>query len=280
MEILQILINGLLLGSVYALIGIGMTMILGIVGLTNLSHGEFVVLGAYASTLIVGMLGIDPVLTLVITVPFMFLLGYFLQFFLINHAMLRGSEPALLVTFSVSIILQDAMLLLFSADARHTPTRYGTHILHFYGLNISVLNLVLFGISMACVAVLTLFLRYTYMGRAIRAVSDDREVAMLSGIRVDKVYAVAMAIALSTAAVAGLCVGMKWTFYPTSGGSFLLIAFIVVVTGGMESTLGTLFAGFGFGFAQVIGGANYGLLISYAVMLLVLFITQRSRKEW
>lgn len=276
MTFLQLLINGLLLGGVYAVLGLGMTMIFGIVGLTNLAHGEFVILGAYGSTILAQALGVDPVLTLVVTVPAMFLLGVLLQSVLINRAMDRGAEPALLVTFGISIILQDGMLLLFTADARHAQTAYGLETLHLGALNISLLNLVLFAISLASVSALTLFLNRTYVGRAIRAVSDDREAAMLSGVNVRRVYAVAMGVAMATAAVAGLCVGMKWTFYPSSGGQYLLIAFIVVVIGGMGSIPSTLLAGLAFGLAQVIGGANYGLLISYAMLLIALAVRPKG----
>lgn len=270
MDVVQILMNGLLLGGVYALIGVGMTMIFGIVGLTNLAHGEFVIMGAYASTLLAGAAGIDPVFTLLVTVPCMFAIGYVLQRVMINHAMDRGAEPALLVTFGLSIILQDGMLLLLTVDARHATTSYGTATINVLGLSISVLNLVLFCISLACIGILSLFLNKTHTGRAIRAVSDDQEAAKLSGINVRKVFCVAMGVAMATAAVAGLCIGMKWTFYPSSGGQYLLIAFIVVVIGGMGSIPGTLLAGLGFGLAQVVGGANYGLVISYAIMLIAL----------
>lgn len=272
MKIVQLLVNGVLLGSVYAMVGLGMSMIFGIIGLTNLAHGEFVVLGAYFSTLLAQAMGVDPVLTLVVTVPAMFLLGMGLQHLLINRAMARGGEPALLVTFGLSIILQDAMLMLFSADARHAATPYSTRTLRVAGLNIACLDVVLFLICLACVLGLTLFLRRTYTGRAIRALSDDRTAASLVGINVQRVYDIAMGVALATAAVAGLCIGMKWTFYPSSGGQYLLIAFIVVVIGGMDSIPGTLLAGLGFGLAQVVGGANYGLFISYVIMLAALVI--------
>ena len=272
MDFLQLLINGLLLGSVYAVIGVGMSMIFGIVRLTNLAHGEFVVLGAYASTLLASALGVDPLLTLVVTIPCMFLVGFLLQSTLINRAMKLGDEPALLVTFGLSIILQDGMLLLLSADAQHAATSYGTATLHIAGLDISLLNVVLCIVSLACIGALTLFLKKTYTGRAIRAVSDDQDAARLSGINVGRVFAIAMGVAMATAAVAGVCVGMKWTFYPSSGGQYLLIAFIVVVIGGMGSIPGTLLAGLGFGVVQVVGGANYGLIIAYAAMLLALAI--------
>lgn len=279
MDLPQLIINGFLLGSVYGLIGMGMTIIFGIVGLTNLAHGEFVVLGAYASTLLALRLGVDPILTLAVTVPCMFLLGYILQRVLISRAMDRGGEPALLVTFGLSVILQDAMLLLLTADARHASVPYGNRTLHIAGLDLPLLNIVLFGVSLITVMVLTFFLNHTYTGRAIRAVADDKETAALSGINVKKVYAIAMGIAMACSAVAGLCVGMKWTFYPSSGAEYLFTAFIVAVIGGMDSIPGTLIAGFAFGLAQVIGGANYGLLISYIAMLLVLAI-RRSDNAW
>ena len=205
MKIVQLLVNGVLLGSVYAMVGLGMSMIFGIIGLTNLAHGELVVLGAYFSTLLAQAMGVDPVLTLVVTVPAMFLLGMGLQHLLINRAMARGGEPALLVTFGLSIILQDAMLMLFSADARHAATPYSTRTLRVAGLNIACLDVVLFLICLACVLGLTLFLRRTYTGRAIRALSDDRTAASLVGINVQRVYDIAMGVALATAAVAGLC---------------------------------------------------------------------------
>ena len=272
----QLLINGLLLGGVYALLGLGLTMIFGIVGLTNLAHGEFVILGAYGSTLLAQALGVDPVVTLVVTVPCMFMLGAAIQLLLINRAMSRSSESALLVTFGISIILQDGMLLLFSADARHAPSSYATATLRLGSLDLSVLNLVLFLISLICVVLLTLFLERTYTGKAIRAVSDDRDAARLSGVNVPRVYAIAMGVAMAMAAVAGLCVSMRWTFYPSSGGQYLLTAFIVVVIGGMGSIPRTLLAGIAFGLTQVVGGANYGLLISYVMLLLVLALRPKG----
>lgn len=276
MYFLQILINGILLGSVYALLGVGMTMIFGIVKLTNLAHGEFVVLGAYLSTVLAPLLGVDPILTLVITIPLMFLFGFLLQYFLIGRAMKKGNEPALLVTFGLSIILQDAMLMIFSADAQHISVAYSMDTVKIGEVEISVLHLVLFAISIVFIAALSLFLKSTYTGRAIRATADDSDAAALSGVNVKKIYAIAMGIAMASAAVAGLCVGMKWTYYPSMGGNYLLIAFVVVVIGGMGSVPGTLAAGILFGLAQVIGGANYGLLISYIVLLIVLVVRPKG----
>ena len=270
---IQYLINGILLGGIYALLGVGMTMMFGIVKLTNLAHGEFIIMGAFGSTMLAQWLGIDPIITLIITVPLMFIIGVVLQTVLINRVMLQGSEPALLVTFGLSIILQDLFLLLFTADAQRANVAYNTKTIPlFSGLYISVLDLIVFAISLITILILTVFLRKTYMGRAIRATSDDTTAASLMGVSVKKTYAIALGIAMATAAVAGLGVGMRWTFYPSSGGSYLLIAFGVVVIGGMGSIPGTLVAGLVFGLAQVIGGANYGQLISYILLISMLAV--------
>lgn len=272
-QVLQVVINGILLGGIYALLGVGMTMMFGIVKLTNLAHGEFVIIGAYASTLLAQAMGVDPILTLVITIPLMFLIGMGLQSGLINRVMMIGSEPALLVTFGISIILADAMLLLFSADAQRAKVPYNTASIRISeGLSISVLDLIVFGISLLTIIVLTLFLKKTYLGRSIRATSDDTEAASLMGVNVKRTYAIAMGIAMATAAIAGLCVSMKWVYYPSSGGGYLLTAFGVVVIGGMGSIPGTLIAGLILGLAQVIGGANYGQLIAYILMVVFLAV--------
>ena len=269
-DFFQLALNGILLGGFYALLGIGMTMIFGIVGLTNLAHGEFVILGAYASSILATALGVEPILTLAVTVPLMFLAGWGIQKLLINRVIDKGSEPALLVTFGLSIILQDVFLLLFSADAQHIFASYSLRTWNFAGLSVSVLNVILFAISIVCLGLFALFLNKSYTGRAIRAVSDDPEAARLSGINVRRIYAVAMGLAMATAAVSGLCVGLKWTFHPSAGGDYLLISFIVVVIGDMGSVSGTLLAGLLFGLVQVFGGASYGMLISYIMLLIML----------
>ncbi|MBO7729323.1 MAG: branched-chain amino acid ABC transporter permease [Lachnospiraceae bacterium] len=273
MQVIQVIINGILLGGIYALLGVGMTMMFGIVKLTNLAHGEFIIIGAYLSTVLANAIGVDPILTIIVTVPIMFLVGMGLQSGLINRVMKIGSEPALLVTFGLSIILADAMLLIFSADAQRANVPYNTASLRIaQGLNISVLDLIVFCISLATIIVLSIFLKKTYLGRSIRATSDDTQAASLMGVNVNRTYAIAMGIAMATAAIAGMCVSMKWVYYPSSGGNYLLTAFGVVVIGGMGSIPGTLIAGLILGLAQVIGGANYGQLIAYVLMVLFLAV--------
>ena len=267
---IQQLVNGILLGGVYALVGVGMSMIFGIVQLTNLAHGEFVILSAYLSTVFCTSLGLHPLLTLIITVPLMFVVGIVLQNLLINRVMARGSEPALLVTFGLSIIIQNGLLLLFSADAQRMVTSFQSMSIKLGPITLPVLNLLVFAIGVVVVLLLDLFMKKTYLGQSIRATSDDKTAAALMGVNVKRTYGIAMGIAMGTAALAGLCVGMPWSFYPTTGSQYLIIAFGVVVIGGMGSIKGTLIAGLIFGLAQVLGGANYGMLASYAVLLIML----------
>ncbi|MCR5773693.1 MAG: branched-chain amino acid ABC transporter permease [Lachnospiraceae bacterium] len=276
MYILQVLINGILLGGVYAILGLGMSLTLGIVKLTNLAHGEYIILGAYASMVLQSALGVDPILSLFISVPLLFAGGYLLQRLLVNRAMKDGAESALLVTFGISVILKDALLLIFGADARHITVSYGNESIMIAGLSIPLLNILLILISGASILFLEHFMQKTMTGRAIRAVSDDTEAAALTGINVGHMFALAAGIAAATAAVAGLSAGMKWTWYPSSGGHYLLIAFVIVVIGGLGNVGGTFAAGIVFGLIQVIGGASYGMLISYIFLVVILTLKPQS----
>jgi branched-chain amino acid transport system permease protein len=267
---IQQIINGILLGGFYAVIGVGMSMMFGIVKLTNLAHGDFIILAAYLSVAVCTYWGLPPLLTVIVTIPVMFLLGMLFQTALINRVMLRGSEPALLVTFGLSIILQNSLLLIFSADAQHLFSTIEYPTWKIGGINLPSLYVLIFFIGVLTIFLLAQFMRRTYTGRSIRAVSDDTKAAELMGVNVRLTYGIAMGLALASAAVAGVCMGLHYTFYSTSGSGYLLIAFGVVVIGGMGSIPGTLVAGLIFGLAQVLGGANYGSLIGYVVLLLML----------
>jgi len=273
----QAILQGILLGGVFAVVGIGMSMIFGIVKLTNLAHGDFLVLGAYFSALFSKLFGLSPLLTLIIVLPLMFLVGYGLQSGLINRVIGKGDEPPLLVTFGLSFILQNLLLLIFSADPQMLRAGYRlSSILITSNFKIPVLYLINFIVSILVIALLAVFLKYSYTGKAIRAVSDDNTAAELMGVNVKHSYGIAMGIATATAAAAGIVIGTTFSFYPTTGSEYLLIAFGVVVLGGMGSIPGTLVGGLVFGLARAIGsqvfGTNYQMMIGYIVLLLMLII--------
>lgn len=274
MGLAQTIVNGILLGGLYAIVGIGMSVIFGIARLTNLAHGEFVILGAYLSTVVISVLGLHPLLSLVIVVPVMFVIGYLIQNLLVNRVLDRGDEPPLLVMFGLSVILQNVLLQVFTSDAQHLRSSFELFSFSISGVAVPAMYLIDCVVGILVIFILNFYLKRTYSGMSIRATSDDKVGAELQGVNVKSTYGIAMGIAMATTAIAGVLVGMTYNFYPTTGSQYLIIAFGVVVIGGIGSIPGTLVAGFIFGLAQLLGGFAFGtsvqMLAGYAVILLML----------
>ncbi len=273
----QDILNGLLLGGLYAVVAIGLSTIFGIVKLVNLAHGDLMILSSYLSLFMVSALGVSPLLTLVAVMPVMFAVGYILQRFLLNRVLGKEMEPPLLVAFGVSIIIQNFMLMAFTPDARSLMSSLSLMTFSMGpNLSVPVLYLIDFGIALAVIIGQHYFLQSTYMGRGIRAASDDKYAAQLMGVNTKNTYAIAMGIAIMTAGVAGVLVGMTFTFYPHSGPQYLIIAFGVVVIGGLGSMKGTFAGGLILALAQILGarvfGPGYQLLCGYVVLLIVLAV--------
>jgi len=274
--LIQSIIQGLLIGGLYAAIGLGMSMIFGIVKITNLAHGDFLILACYISLIFTGIIG-NPIITLLIVVPIMFFIGFGVQRSLLNRVIGRGDEPPLLITLGVSIIIQNLLLYFFTADAQRLHSdllvksiRVGEYIY------IPVLWLISCIVGIGVIIALALYMNGTYMGRAIRATADDTEAAQLMGVNIRSTFGIAMGIAMMTATVSGVFIGMVFPFYPSSGPTWLIVAFAVVVIGGIGSIYGTLAAGLIFGLAQVLGGyfagQQYQELIGYVILLIMLVV--------
>jgi branched-chain amino acid transport system permease protein len=287
MELLQSLINGILLGGIYAAVGIGLSMIFGIVRMVNLAHGDLMIVAAYLALALMGALGIDPYLSLIGVLPIMFVIGYLLQMFVLNRVLGKGMEPPLIVAFGLSIILQNLLLLIFSPDDQSLETVLATGSIPL-GQSISVptISLVGFLVGGVVIVLLQLLFKYTPLGRAIRAASDDEDAAQLMGINTRKIYSVAMGIAMVTAAVAGTLIGTTYSFNPSTGPQYLIIAFGVVIIGGAGSMIGTFVGGIILGLAQLLGayffGTGYQLLTGYLILLIVLALRPQGifgRKE-
>ena len=269
------IMNGLLLGGLYGIVGIGMSMIFGIVRVVNLAHGDLVILASYLSFVTLSVFNVSPLLTLVLVIPAMFLIGFVLQYYLVNRVVGQGMNPPLLVAFGLSIILQNLLLLFFTPDARALLTSLSIATLPIGNfINIPVVYLVDFVGSLLTIFLLSRFFNRTYLGKAIRAASDDEGAAQLMGINTKRIYAWAMAIAGGTAAIAGVLVGMTFTFYPHTGPDYLIIAFGVVIVGGLGSLMGTFMGGLILGLAQILGahflGPGFQLLSGYIILLIVL----------
>ena len=269
------MINGILLGGLYGVVGIGLSMVFGIMRQVNLAHGELMILSSYLSLLFLQVLGLHPLLTLFLVAPLMFFIGYLIQIFLFNRVMQRGMEPFLMISFGLSIIIQNALLLIFTPDARSLETAMVIKGVEVFGrFNIPLIYLVNFAVGVLVLTALQQFMKRTYMGWAINASADNETAAKLMGINVNKVYAYAMGIAAVTAAISGVLVGMTFTFYPHSGTQYLIIAFGVVIIGGLGSLPGTFLGGLVLGVSQLFGGRILGpgfqLLSGYIILLIIL----------
>jgi branched-chain amino acid transport system permease protein len=274
---LEPLINGILLGGLYAVIGIGLSLIFGIMRQVNLAHGELMILSSYLSLVVLQVLGLHPLVTFIFVLPAAFVLGYLIQTFLFNRFLDKGMEPYLMISFGLSIILQNAMLLIFTPDARTLQTSLAIESFNVLGLfHVPVIYLVDFGIGLLVMVLLQCVLKKTYLGWAIRAASDNLTAARLMGIDPKRIYALAMGIAVVTAGISGVLVGMTFTFYPHSGTQYLIIAFGVVIIGGLGSLPGAFLGGIILGVSQLVGGRLIGpglqLLSGYIILLVLLTI--------
>ncbi len=273
--VLDTIVQGTLLGGLYALFAAGLSLIFGIMRLVNIAHGDLIVLAAYVALVAVQASGIGPIESLAIVVPVMFAIGYGLQRGLLNLTLDRGILPPLLVTFGLSIIIQNALLEGFSADSRKLQAgAFETASLRL-GAELAVgwFPLLIFVTAVAVIAGLQVLLYRTKLGRAFRAVSDDPEAARLYGVDNRHLFALAMALALAVVSIAAVFLAVRTNFDPAVGPARLLFAFEAVIIGGLGSLWGTLAGGVILGVAQSVGARvdpAWQLLAGHIAFLLVL----------
>ncbi len=276
MDWINILIQGALLGGFYALFAIGLSMSFGIMRLVNIAHGDLIVLSAYVALIVTESTGLDPFLSLIIVVPVMFALGYALQRGLLNQTLSGGLLPPLLVTFGISIIIQNGLLQFFGAyDHRLQTGTIETASRSLGGISIGIYPLVVFAVAVVGIAGLQLLFYRTRLGRAFRAVSDDADTAELMGIDNRKLYAMALGIAMIFTALAGVLFGIRTIFAPSSGPIRLILAFEAVIIGGLGNMWGTLIGGVVLGLAQAIGAAldpTWQTLAGHLAFLAILIV--------
>ncbi len=272
----QAVVNGLLIGGIYALVSIGVTLIFGVVKIVNFAQGEFVMIGMYLSYFLATRAGMDPLVSLVIVMPVMFVVGMLFQHLLIRRVLSLGDMPQIFLTFALSVLLMNVALLLFTANYRTVQTPYTDAAFHIGPVFISIAKLIAFVLAMAFSGALTLFLRTTDIGKAMRAAAQNRDVAMLMGINTDLVFAVAVGLALALAGAAGALLMPFYPVYPTVGQVFVLMAFVAVVLGTLGNVTGALIAGLMMGVAESLGiqfvGADSGLIVVFLMLLLTLAI--------
>ena len=274
---LDAIVQGILLGGLYALFATGLSLIFGVMRLVNLAHGDFSILAAFIAVVAVQTLELNPLLALVVVAPVMAGVGYALQRLVLNRLLGRGILPAVLVTFGLSIVIQNGLLETFSADSRRlNPGGIETASLPLGGgLAVGWFPLLTFAVAVLLLVALQLALRRSAIGRAFRAASDDGPTAALMGIDTGRLYALAMALSLAVVAVAGIFLGVRTTFTFSSGPDRLLFAFEAVIIGGLGSLWGTLVGGVILGIAQTTGARispGWGVLTGHLVFLAVLLL--------
>lgn len=277
---LDVLVQGILLGGLYALFAAGLSLVFGIMRLVNLAHGDLIVFAAFAILLITATLGLNPFLAALIAAPIMFAVGWALQRFVLNRVLGRDILPPLLVTFGLSVALQNGMLEVFSADSQ----RLSVGSLESASINLGVvtvgtLPLLTFASAVAAIFVLNRIFYTTALGRAFRAVSDDPTTASLMGLNPKSVFAIATGLAMVIVTLAALYLGMRANFDPSIGPARLLYAFQAVIIGGLGSLWGTLAGGAIIGVAQTFGAQinpEWQILAGHIAFLIVLLIRPRG----
>ena len=272
----QAVINGLLIGGIYALVSIGVTLVFGVVKIVNFAQGEFVMIGMYISFFLATQFGIDPIVSLVVSMPALFVIGVLVQHFLIRRVLGLNDLPQIFLTFALSLLILNLALMLFTANYRTVHTWYSDEALHIGGLYIPVAKLIAFVLAMALSAALWVFLHITDLGKAMRAAAQKPEVAMLMGINPNRVFCVALGIALALAGAAGSLLMPFYPAYPMVGQVFVLMAFVAVVLGTLGNVVGALIASLMMGVAESLGiqfiGADSGLIVVFLLLLLTLAV--------
>jgi len=277
MQWFNIVLQGVLIGGLYAMFAAGLSLIFGVMRLVNIAHGDLIVLAAYVSLVVTQAMGVDPLTSLLLVVPVMAVTGYALQRGLLNRTLGDDLLPPLLVTFGLSIIIQNGLLELFTADSRRLQA--GTIEVQAFellqGVWIGVLPLLQFAIAVAVIAGLQILFYRTALGRAFRATSDDPSVAQLMGLDTRHVFAMAMALSLAVVAIAGVFLAVRTNFDPAIGPARLIFGFEAVIIGGLGSMWGTLAGGIILGVSQAIGAQidpGWQLLAGHIVFLAILAV--------
>lgn len=300
-QFLQALINGILLGGFYAAMVLGFSIIWGVMGVINLSHGEFIMIGAYLAWLVSkppdflmdqikfegfdpifnfllrqGWQGMDPFLGLIIVIPVMFLFGYLLQKYLINRVVERPHLVSLLVTFGLGITLANLFKLLFSADARSVNVPY-TGAIPLGNVTMSNIKAIVFGGALAILIMLYLFLFYTRLGKSIRAAAQNKDAARMVGIEIDSVYAITFGLCVALTAVAGVMISPTQAIFPFMGPPLTLRAFTITALGGLGSIPGALLGGLILGITETMiatfvpkVGTNLAIVASFSILVIIL----------
>ena len=283
---LQTLVAGVLIGGIYGLIGIGMTLIMGVMGIINLAHGQLMMVAMYVTFVLHAYLKIDPYLSLLVTMPALFLLGIFLQKLLLNPLMEVDAvlpENQVLMTVGMGMVLAEIARFIFSSDYKSVVTSYTGSAFFLGNISFSVPMIIAFGFAVLLTIALFWFLLKTDLGRSIRATAQDKEAAILMGVNSGRITVITFGIGSALVAAAGSLLMPIFYLFPDIGGPFTLKAFVITILGGMGSTVGAIFGGVTLGIAESLGatyiGMGYKEMVGYVIFLLVLIFLPGGLKK-
>lgn len=270
------IVIGILMGGLYVVIALGLSLVFGVMKVINVAHGDLVVLGSYLAFSALTAWGLNPLLWLLPSLPLFFILGILIEKYLLNRAAKMSADAALIIAFGLALIVQNAAQMIWTPQTRSLITSFTMTTFTIGKVYIPLVYLLDFAAALAVMVVVHQFLKRTYLGQAITAASQDRQTAELMGINPSRVYQIAFGIAMALASIAGIFYGLTFPFSPTSGNALLIIAFGVIILGGLGSMVGTFIGGMIFGLSQTLGGHFLGptgqLLVPFLMVLVVLTI--------
>jgi branched-chain amino acid transport system permease protein len=267
----QLIVSTILLGGLYALIAVGLTLIFGVMRVVNFAHGEFLMLAMYLAFWAFALLHFDPYLTLVVSLPLFFAVGWVSYHVVMRPVIHESHNVQVFTTVGLSIALQNLALVLWTADARFVRTDYYSGVLRVGGAALNVAQLVAFLVAVVFTAALFAFLRWSYTGKVMRATAQDRHASALMGIDTDRIYAITWAVGITCVGAAGVLLAPIYPVYPTAGLQFVLIAYVAVVLGGLGDMAGALIAALVVAAVEVVGSYLIGTTWK-EVLYLLLFI--------
>ncbi len=276
MLILQVLINGILLGGLYGIMAIGMSLIWGVMNIVNIAHGPLIMLGAYVTFWMFALWGWDPFLSLPVTISVLFVYGYLLQRLILNLVVRAQLFLTLLITFGIEVAMVNLARIFWSSDLRQVTPSYAGSNFAVGGLTIPYVRLWVFVTTIILSVLFLLLMERTRLGRAIRATAEELRAARLTGIRVGHIYAVTYGLGAALAGAAGAMWGMLFPITPMMGGSLTLKSFVVAVLGGLGTMMGAIVGGLVLGLAEALSstyiGPTYPTGISFGLLVLILII--------
>lgn len=272
------LINGIILGTIYGLIGISLNIIYGVLRIVNFAHGEFLIIGAYCAWLLARHLGLDPFSALLINLVVFFFVGYLLYFILVRR-LSRSDDPetsSLLLMFGLSMVLSAGMLLLFNADSRSLDFQFDPMFLRLDGMIIPSTRLVALALSVVLALATGYFLYYTQAGKAMRAIVMNRDATIIVGINVERLSAIAFALGISLATATGVIVALVFpSFSPFMGKDYTLIGFVIIVLGGLGNPVGALLGALIYGITEqvtvVYFNPSIATILGFLLMIIVIY---------